>query len=143
MTTKRKRRRSGQVLWQNPLYQQKIRKTKDSTQTPPKTSITHRLRTDLGRSVGVTRVTSTKCDKDKNLYNLGIHIMHIMRKTWKSLTICYAMIIKVHVLTVFTVVTSKTTTTNTLVVIDSVHTTPSVLTCRCLTIVYICNGNKK
>ena len=29
-------------------------KTKDNTQTPPKTSITQRLRTDLGRSVGVT-----------------------------------------------------------------------------------------
>ena len=31
-----------------------IRKPKDNTQTPPKTSITQRLRTDLGRSVGVT-----------------------------------------------------------------------------------------
>ena len=37
-----------------PLYQQKIRKPKDNTQTPPKASITQRLRTDLGRSVGVT-----------------------------------------------------------------------------------------
>ena len=52
--SKRKRRRSDPVLWQNPLYQQKIRKPKDNTQTPPKTSITQRLRTDLGRSVGVT-----------------------------------------------------------------------------------------
>ena len=51
---KRKRRRSDPVLWQNPLYQQKIRKPKDNTQTQPKTSITQRLRTDLGRSVGVT-----------------------------------------------------------------------------------------
>ena len=51
---KRKRRRSDPVLWQNPIYQQKIRKPKDNTQTPPKTSITQRLRTDLGRSVGVT-----------------------------------------------------------------------------------------
>ena len=50
----RKRRRSDPVLWQNPLYQQKIRKPKDNTQTPPKTSTTQRLRTDLGRSVGVT-----------------------------------------------------------------------------------------
>ena len=31
-----------------------IRKPKDNTQTPPKTSITQRLRTDLGRSVLVT-----------------------------------------------------------------------------------------
>ena len=52
--SKRKRKRSDPVLWQNPLYQQKIRKPKDNTQTPPKTSITQRLRTDLGRSVGVT-----------------------------------------------------------------------------------------
>ena len=52
--SKRKRRRTDPVLWQNPLYQQKIRKPKDNTQTPPKTSITQRLRTDLGRSVGVT-----------------------------------------------------------------------------------------
>ena len=53
LIAKRKRRRSDPVLWQNPLYQQKIRKPKDNTQTPPKTSITQRLRTDLGRSVGV------------------------------------------------------------------------------------------
>ena len=52
----RKRRRSDPVLWQNPLYQQKkIRKPKSNTQTPPNTSITQRLRTDLGRSVWVTR----------------------------------------------------------------------------------------
>ena len=50
---KRKRRRSDSVLWQNPLYPQKMQKQKDNTQTPPKTSITQRLRTDLGRSVGV------------------------------------------------------------------------------------------
>ena len=43
-----------QSVWQNPLYQQKIRKPKDNTQTPPKTSNSQRLRTDLGRSVGVT-----------------------------------------------------------------------------------------
>ena len=36
------------------IYQQKIRKPKDNTQKPPKLSITQRLRTDLGRSVGVT-----------------------------------------------------------------------------------------
>ena len=45
-------------IWPSPMtkppIQQKIRKPKDNTQTPPKTSITQRLRTDLGRSVGVT-----------------------------------------------------------------------------------------
>ena len=30
------------------------------TQTPPKTSITQRLRTDLGRSVGAVRYTTIK-----------------------------------------------------------------------------------
>ena len=54
MYLKRKRRRSDPVLLQNPLYQQKIQKPKDNTQTPPKPSITQRLRTDLERSVGVT-----------------------------------------------------------------------------------------
>ena len=51
---RRKRRRSDPVLWQNPLCQQKIRKTKDNTQTPPKSSITQRLWNDSGRLVGVT-----------------------------------------------------------------------------------------
>ena len=51
---KRKRWRSDSVLWQNSLYQQKIRKPKDNTQTPPKTLITQRMLIDLGRSVGVT-----------------------------------------------------------------------------------------
>ena len=54
---KRKRRRSDSVLWQKPLYKLIIRKPKDNIQTPKKTSsITQRLRTDLGRSVGVTTV---------------------------------------------------------------------------------------
>ena len=44
-SAKRKRRRSDLVLWQKPLYQQKIRKPMDKTKTPPKTSITQRLRT--------------------------------------------------------------------------------------------------
>ena len=43
---KRKRRRSDSVLWQKPLYQQKIRKPMYNTKTPPKTSITQRLRTN-------------------------------------------------------------------------------------------------
>ena len=51
----RKRKRSDSVLWQKPLYQQKCQKDKVTTQTmPQKSSITQRLRTDLGRSVGVT-----------------------------------------------------------------------------------------
>ena len=50
------RRRSDSVLWQKPLYQQKIRKSIDNTKTKPKSLITQRLRTDLGRSIGVTPV---------------------------------------------------------------------------------------
>ena len=52
---KRKRRRSDPVLWQKPPIPTENSKTKGQhTQTPPKTSITQQLRTDLGRSVGVT-----------------------------------------------------------------------------------------
>ena len=56
--SKRKRKRSDSVLWQKPLHQQKSQKGKVTTQTTPqKSSITKRLRTDLGQSVGVTTVT--------------------------------------------------------------------------------------
>ena len=55
---KRKRKRSDSVLWQKPLHQQKCQKGKVTTQTTPqKSSIKQRLRTDLGRSVGVTTAT--------------------------------------------------------------------------------------
>ena len=51
---KTKRRRSDPVLWQKPLHKQKCQKGKVTTQTTPqKSSIKQRLRTDLGRSVGV------------------------------------------------------------------------------------------
>ena len=53
-----KRRRSDPVLWQKPLHQQKCQKGKVTTQTTPqKSSIKQQLRTDLGRSVGVTTAT--------------------------------------------------------------------------------------
>ena len=56
--SKRKRTRSDSVLWQKPMHQQKGHKGKVTTQTTPrKISITQRLRTDLGRSVGVTTAT--------------------------------------------------------------------------------------
>ena len=56
--SKRKRKRSNSVLWQKPLHQQKCQKGKVTTQTTPqKSSITQQLRTDLGRSVGVTTAT--------------------------------------------------------------------------------------
>ena len=55
---KTKRRRSDSVLWQKPLHQWKCQKGKVTTQTTPqKSSIKQRLRTDLGRSVGVTTAT--------------------------------------------------------------------------------------
>ena len=54
---KRKRKRSDSVLWQKPLHQQKCQKGKVTTQTRHKKSIKQRLRTDLGRSVGVTTAT--------------------------------------------------------------------------------------
>ena len=53
-----KRKRSDSALWQKPLHWQKNPKSNVTTQrTPPKTSITQRLRTDLGRSAGVTIAT--------------------------------------------------------------------------------------
>ena len=55
---KKKRKRSDSILWQKPLHQQKCQKGKVTTQpTPQKSSIKPRLRTDLGRSVGVTTAT--------------------------------------------------------------------------------------
>ena len=55
---KEKRKRSDSVLWQKPFHRQKNPKSNVTTQrTPPKTSITQRLRTDLGRSAGVTIAT--------------------------------------------------------------------------------------
>ena len=53
----RKRKRSDSVLWQKPLHPQKVQKATRQHKTPPKTSIRQRLRTDLGRSVGVTTAT--------------------------------------------------------------------------------------
>ena len=56
----RKRKRSDSVLWQKPLHQQKCQKGKVTTQTmPQKSSITQRLRTNLGRSVEVITATQT------------------------------------------------------------------------------------
>ena len=53
-----KKEESDPVLWQKPLQQQKCQKGKVTTQTTPqKSSIKQRLRTDLGRSVGVTTAT--------------------------------------------------------------------------------------
>ena len=40
-----------------PTPTEKSKKQRDNTKTPQKTSITQRLRTDLGRSVGVTIAT--------------------------------------------------------------------------------------
>ena len=37
-----------------PTPTEKLKKQRDNSETPPKSSITQRLRTDLGRSVGVT-----------------------------------------------------------------------------------------
>ena len=55
---KTKRRRSDLVLWQKPLHQQKCQKGQVTTQTTlQKCSIKQQLRTDLGRSVGVTTAT--------------------------------------------------------------------------------------
>ena len=55
---KRKKKRSDSVLWQKPLHRQKNPKSNVTTQKRhQKTLITQRLRTDLGRSVGVMKAT--------------------------------------------------------------------------------------
>ena len=54
---KRSRKGSDSVLWQKPLYPQNNLKSKVTTQKRHKTSITQRLRTDFGWSVGVTTAT--------------------------------------------------------------------------------------
>ena len=46
-----------QCYCKSPYTIRKSKKQCDNINTPPKTSITQRLRTDLGRSVGVTEVT--------------------------------------------------------------------------------------
>ena len=55
------RRKKGRDLTQSyekrPYTHREIQKATRQHKTPPKTSITQRLRTDLGRSVGVTPVT--------------------------------------------------------------------------------------
>ena len=63
---KTKRRRSDSVLWQKLLHPRKCQKGKVKTQTTPQKSlIKQRLRTDLGRSVGVTIATQL-VGKNKN-----------------------------------------------------------------------------
>ena len=77
---KRKRKRSDSVLWQKPLHQQKCQKGKVTTQTTPqKSSIKQRLRTDLGRSVGVTTATQLVW-----LTGLRAHLP-TKKKEWKLL----------------------------------------------------------
>ena len=49
-------------IWLSPMTKaptptEKSKKQRDNTKTPPKTSITQRLRTDLGRSVRVATAT--------------------------------------------------------------------------------------
>ena len=83
MGTKRKRRRSDSILCQNPLYQQKTRKLKGNTQTPPKTSITQRLWTGLGRSVGVTSHPTGVVKPDFKGTNLSTHHKSCQNILWK------------------------------------------------------------
>ena len=56
-----------------PTPTEKSKKQRDNIKTPSKTSITQRLRTDLGRSVWVTIITFCKCFSD------AMHIIHAYR----------------------------------------------------------------
>ena len=54
----RNRKRSDSVLWHKSIHTQKnLKKQRDNTQTLRKHSITQRLWTDIGRSVGITMAT--------------------------------------------------------------------------------------
>ena len=82
----RKRKRSASVLWQKPLHQQKCQKGKVTTETTPqKSSITRRLRTDLGRSVGVTTlVIYFKHNMGNTLHNEKIENTRIFTFDFQS-----------------------------------------------------------
>ena len=51
----------------NPTPTEQSKKHRNNIKTPPKTSITQLLRTDLGRSVGVTAVTQLVWRGHKNV----------------------------------------------------------------------------
>ena len=55
-------KKDSEEVWLGPMTKaptptEKSKQQCDNTKTPPKSSITQRLRTDLGRSVGVTIAT--------------------------------------------------------------------------------------
>ena len=52
-----KKKRSDSVLWQKPLHRKKNQTSKVTIKTPPKSSITQRLQTELGRPDIVTTAT--------------------------------------------------------------------------------------
>ena len=79
----RKRKRSDSVLWQKPLHQQKCQKGKVTTQTTPqKSSIKQRLRTDLGRSVGVTTAIQLVWLTGLSDYIMGIFYLTEKGEIW-------------------------------------------------------------
>ena len=57
-----------------PTPTEKSKKQRDNANTPPKTSITQRLRTDFGRSVGITIVTCERA-KHKTYRPLDDHLV--------------------------------------------------------------------
>ena len=66
-----------------PTIPTEIRKPKDNTQTPPKTLITQRLRTDLGRSVGVTSHPTGVVKPSLKGTNLPTHRKRsVINRTW-------------------------------------------------------------
>ena len=81
---KRKRKRSDSVLWQKPLHpQNNPKEQRDNIKTPTKTLITQLLRTDLGRSVGVTAVTQLVWLNQLRVLNLPTHRKSsVINRTW-------------------------------------------------------------
>ena len=87
ISPREKRRGSESVLWQKLVYQQKIQQPTDNTKTPPKTSITQRLRTDLGRSVRVTTAIQLVWLNRFTIPNLPTnHKSRVIKRTHRSIT---------------------------------------------------------
>ena len=89
---KRKKKTSDSVLWKKPVNPQKNPKSNVATQkTPPKSSITQWLRTDLGRSVWVT--TATQHQPNVNFCTMSVkpfgqNAYYIFAQSYSNFTQC-------------------------------------------------------
>ena len=69
-------------MTKTPTPTEQSKKQRDNIKTPPKTLITQLLRTDLGRSVGVTAVTQLVWLNRSKQMNLLYRIIHSKKEAW-------------------------------------------------------------